>query len=290
MEPISVLEFIEEESNWFSNHWMEILVLAWTLGLIWQLTRLSIGLKTIYSIMHKKGIETIHLEHGVTLYLTAESISSFSWMNSIVMSADDYAENGETILVHEQAHIAARHSLDKLLLLGVQAIQWWNPFVWILGDSLYQVHEYEADQAVIQSGIHATQYQLLLISKAAGPAELAMVNGFKFNNLKNRIIMMNKKDQTRIAWARYLALAPMLLVAFAVSANSNRPLPEDPQPHLEIVVEEDGSITDIKCLRSPHQTFTDEAIRIVGLMPKWEPASRQGKALRSNHYLQVIFN
>ena len=58
---------------------------------------------------------------------------------------------------------------------------------------------------------------------------------------------------------------------------------------LSFTIEEDGSITDIKCMRSPHDDLTKEAIRVVKLMPKWLPGKQNGKAVRVKYVLPVIF-
>lgn len=217
------------EPSWFESHWTSLLFAIWVLGtavfVLWQIR----GLWRLYRILHDK--DNIHetLEDGNTLLLTPAPLPSFSWMRSIVISVDDYAENGETILMHERAHIAYRHSLDRMLLLLVQTLQWWNPFVWLMADTLSQVHEYQADQTVLNQGINATQYQLLLIRKAAGPAGLAMVNGFKRNKLKLRIVMMNNMIKLRGARSRYLVLLPMILIALACTSRADEPVQEDVQ-------------------------------------------------------------
>ena len=210
----------------------------WVIGTVVFMAWQSMGIRLLSRILNDKTNVRERLPEGSTLLLTSASIPSFSWMHSIVVSVDDYAENGDTILAHERAHIAHRHSLDHLLLLIVQCVLWWNPFLWLLADSLIEVHEYQADMAVLEQGINATQYQLLLIRKAAGPAGIAMVNGFKRNKLKHRIIMMNKTFSLRGAKCRYLALLPMILIAFACtskvetleepSLTNNETLQEDP--------------------------------------------------------------
>ena len=206
-------------SPWLSSDWKQMLLAIWVIGtvvfMVWQ----SMGIRLLCKILNDKTNVRERLPEGNTLLLTSATIPSFSWMRSIVVSVDDYAENGDTILAHERAHIAHRHSLDHLLLLLIQCVQWWNPFLWLLADSLIEVHEYQADMAVLKQGINATQYQLLLIRKAAGPAGIAMVNGFKRNKLKNRIIMMNKTFSLRGAKCRYLALLPMILIAFACTSK-----------------------------------------------------------------------
>jgi protein TonB len=61
---------------------------------------------------------------------------------------------------------------------------------------------------------------------------------------------------------------------------------------LQFVVEEDGSITNIKVLRGVPDCpeFDMEAVRIVKSMPKWKPGKIQGRAVRSYYTLPVAFN
>lgn len=209
-----------EAPSWFELHWLDLLTALWLLGAMTFIGWQAKGLWQLHKILHDEGNVREPLADGNTLLLTSAAVPSFSWMHTIVISVDDYAENGETILTHERAHIAHRHSLDRLLLLVVQALQWWNPFVWLMADALTQVHEYQADLAVLRQGINATQYQLLLIRKAAGPVGLALVNGFKRNKLKLRIVMMNNMINLRGAKSRYLALLPMMLLAVAFTARA----------------------------------------------------------------------
>ena len=58
---------------------------------------------------------------------------------------------------------------------------------------------------------------------------------------------------------------------------------------LSFTIEEDGSISDIKCMRSPHDDLTKEAIRVVKLMPKWLPGKQNGKAVRVKYVLPITF-
>ncbi len=58
---------------------------------------------------------------------------------------------------------------------------------------------------------------------------------------------------------------------------------------VEFVVNKDGSIVDVKVLRSPAPSLTQEAERVIKLMPKWKPAYQNNKAVRSRFKLPVIF-
>ena len=109
------------------------------------------------------------------------------------MSVEDYEHNRTSILTHEQEHIRLHHSYDLILLELVKTLQWFNPFVWFLASNLKYVHEYEADEAVINQGIDAKQYQQLLVTKAVGNRLQPFANNLRRGSLKKRIIMMHQK-------------------------------------------------------------------------------------------------
>ena len=58
---------------------------------------------------------------------------------------------------------------------------------------------------------------------------------------------------------------------------------------LSFVVEKDGSVTNIEEVQSPHPVLTEEAIRVVKLMPKWKPGKQDGKEVRVQFNLPITF-
>lgn len=58
---------------------------------------------------------------------------------------------------------------------------------------------------------------------------------------------------------------------------------------IEFVVNTDGSLCDIKLLKSRHKLLDDEAVRIVKAMPKWKPGENEGKPVRSRFTLPLNF-
>ena len=174
----------------------------------WQMSRLQLGLK--------KGILWHNDEGGVRIYCHAEDVAPFSWMRNIVISQRDYDEAGREVVLHEIGHIQGRHSWDVVLLTLVQMVQWWNPMCYMLGISLRDVHEYEADSYVLQQGVSAQGYQLLLIRKAVGSGSYAFANSFNHSLTKKRITMMKKSKSN--PWMRASALYVIPVAALALSA------------------------------------------------------------------------
>ena len=167
------------------------------------------------------------LSDGVMLVHANHPRTPFSWFGYMVVREDDLLENREAILRHERAHIRFGHSWDLLLfdLLGV--MQWFNPALWLLRRDLKAIHEYEADCAVLEGGVDARTYQLLLIKKAAGERWYSVANSFNHSNLKNRITMMIQKRSSRWAAIKSLLFLPLIGVALGAFAETVYVVTED---------------------------------------------------------------
>ena len=59
--------------------------------------------------------------------------------------------------------------------------------------------------------------------------------------------------------------------------------------YVGFVVNRDGSIVDVKIIKSPDNNLSKEAERVVKLMPKWKPAKQVNKTVRSRFNLPVNF-
>lgn len=140
-------------------------------------------------------------------------IAPFSWYRYIVMSQDDYKTAGDIIIAHEEKHLQCRHWIDLLAAEAASVLLWYNPAGWLMRNELQSIHEYEADEAVLNSGIDAHTYQLLLIKKAVGARFPSIANSLNHSNLKKRITMMLRKKSNRKSQWRALAALPALGLA-----------------------------------------------------------------------------
>jgi len=183
------------------------LVAAWLLHSQWSLHRLL-----------RKGRKEL-LPGGVTLHIVPGDQAPFSYFKHIVINEQDYQDNKREILVHEQAHFRLGHSWDVLFIELMTMFQWWNPAAWLIGRELRQVHEYEADEAVVNQGVDVKQYQLLLIKKSVGDQLFSMANNFNYQSLKKRIRMMTINKSSRLRQLRALAVVPVTALALLAFAN-----------------------------------------------------------------------
>lgn len=178
---------------------------------LWSLIQLVLLLK---SCRRKRLEDYLPDGKGISLWLHDKKCSPFGWMNCIVIREKDLKENGREILIHERAHIRMHHSLDLLVAELCIFFQWFNPAAWLLKKELQTVHEYEADGAVINEGINAKQYQLLLIKRTVGAKLYSMANSLNQNQLKKRFSMMQKEKSK--GWARWKCIYVLPLTAVAI--------------------------------------------------------------------------
>ncbi len=166
-----------------------------------------------------QGVVWKDKKDGAVVYCHIDPVPPFSCFNAVVISEEDYEKNADVILRHELGHVKHRHSFDILLLNVCQTIQWANPFAWLMGGALRDIHEYEADDTVLRSGVNPRQYMSLLMRKAVGSSSYAFANGFNHSMLKKRITMMLKKKTN--PWMRMKAfyVIPVALIALSAFAT-----------------------------------------------------------------------
>ena len=210
--------------------WQAVVLLLYLAGVLVTLGLYIRSYGSMFRLLRRTPGER---RDGYTLHLVPREAPSFSWLRHIVLGRNDY-ERYPAILTHERAHVRYGHSVDLLLSSALTVLQWFNPLVWICRSELKLLHEYEADDFVLNQGIDATQYQLLLVKKAVGEKRFLLANGFNHAQLKNRITMM--QTPTKAAWKKLflllllplLAGSTLLLAERVTPATDVIPLAEEP--------------------------------------------------------------
>ncbi len=195
--------------------WQGLLTALYLVGLLAALLYKCVLLVALHRRIRSRVLWTEERE-SATVYCHADDVAPYSWMRSIVISQRDYETHPREILLHEMGHVRCGHSWDVLLLNVVQIVQWFNPLAWLMGSSLRDVHEYEADDAVLRQGVEARHYQLLLVCKAVANSEYTFANGFNHSLLTKRIKKMVQKKSN--PWLRLKVLAVMPIAAMGVYA------------------------------------------------------------------------
>ena len=216
---------------------------------------------------------------GCWLVIIPEKIPSFSWSNYIVISEED-CRNYPQVLVHERMHYLCRHSYDILFFTIVHALHWFNPMVWLIRTELKQLHEFEADQGVINQGIDATQYQLLLVKKAVGKKLYNIANGFNHTKLQKRITMMIQEKTNGWERLKWLVTVPVVMGAMLVFAQ---PEVKDTLEEIAPTVDQQDTKAEIASLKK----FFDERLKAS---EKKEPDGTVKVRERTVHFLLLNAN
>lgn len=216
-------EFLEQNDAEAPVHIGFILMIVYFAGLT---INIIILFRSVYLMLKliRQGDKMRYGEY--ILVLVQKDITPFSWGKYIVLSAADFKNYPDEIITHEAAHVRYWHSLDLVYFELLLLFQWFNPAIWLLKRELKDIHEYQADMSVLQSGINATKYQLLLVKKAVGASSYTLANSFNHSKIKKRITMMLKEKSNKWARLKLLLLLPLgTLTVFAFARpDVNEPL------------------------------------------------------------------
>lgn len=194
--------------------WMRVLLWIYIAGaavalvrLVWAYARLTV------IIWNGKKIKM----EGYTLVVTGnKNFSPFSWRGYVVVEKISDATEYPAIMIHEMRHLSACHDMDLMLAQLYAVLVWYNPASWLMIDELKTVHEYEADEAVIDSGLNLRDYQMLLIKKAVGARLPSLANSLNHSKLQKRITMMYQSKSRTAGKLGSLVLVPALAIGIAV--------------------------------------------------------------------------
>lgn len=270
----SKLQIIEQVGNFEQKAtfpWIPFLLILFVAGMLFTFIRYIIGINQIQKIIASSEKQFIFnsekqfISNNAVLCITDKNISPFSWWTYIVISRKDYTQdNSQTILSHEKAHIHMNHSMDMILFDLFTIFFWFNPFSWLLKREIQTVHEYMADEQVLNNGIDAKQYQYLLICKSVGEHKFALANNFRQRNLHKRITMMTKtKTSKRMKWNYVFALPVLFLSITALSAPklNAKVVASDPPVKIEIV----GHNNDTTTIETDPQIKSETKGEIKGI-------------------------
>lgn len=171
-----------------------------------------------------------------------------SWMQWIFIGPIDLKQNAETVLRHELAHVRMGHSWDLILCDLTCRLLWCLPFIWMLRQDLVDVHEFQADEAVLHGGVTLEDYEHLLVRKAVQTPFLPIMNTLRRGAVKKRFAMMYRGRSSRWSRLKLLYLAPVVCIALAINAKT---------------VNEQVSL----------HAVTDDSGRIVGFSSEGEPSA-----------------
>lgn len=197
--------------------WAVFLIGTYAIYMLTLIIGWSRGIIKARKFLHGKPRR--RLSRTVWLVTHSEQYGPFSWMNYIVISDSENGFARRASLRHEYSHVKLLHSIDLIVLLACTIV---NPVCWLVLQEIKIVHEYEADDEVINRyGIQEQDYQRLLLIKAVGAEAYALASSFNLN-IKKRIIMMNKNKTRRRRLMWLLLLIPLLGMTSVLFARTEK--------------------------------------------------------------------
>ena len=231
-------------SSFGTLEWVLVVYVFVALLLVVRLLYMYVQIVTILRSGVRDDISQYGVDSCAHLMVHNTNYKPFSWFGWVSISRTDLDECGREILTHEAAHVHYRHSFDILFADIIIILQWFNPMAWIMKSLLKDIHEYEADSAVLTAGIDAKSYQLLIIKKAVGARLYSIANSFNHSLTKKRITMMYKEKSSLWRCTKALYIVPLAVLA-ACSFSSPKSETEDKGNEKIVNTATDGEISNL---------------------------------------------
>ena len=190
----------------------------------------SISAGEIFGYIYIIGLSLTILVTIFNLYRTLRMISvidksenekyAFSFMGREYIGGNVENRFLQAIRIHESAHSQQYHHIDLIYMLICRNIFWFNPIVWHINYLLKEVHEYQADKKVIESGYSSSEYAQILIDAQIGDITPYIIHSFSYKSTKNRIIML--KNNPKSGYLRILYVIPVIATLFLVICCKNQ--------------------------------------------------------------------
>ncbi|MCX6303985.1 MAG: M56 family metallopeptidase [Bacteroidetes bacterium] len=370
LEPVMITPSKVAHAFQANLQWIEIATVVYFTGVLIFLFRFGLQLIQLHRITRRFGIRK---RNGQRVVFVDRGYSPFSFFNLIFLNeAALPSESLSTILEHERIHIRQYHTADMILIELATLLQWFNPVIWLAGREMKSIHEYLADEGVLQNGISRPLYQQMILNETMGIQVNNLTNNFNVSLLKKRIAMMTKsKSKTWAKGKLFIALPALLVLLFMLTARSYTnadvlkvagspvfapalappaPVPvtvfQDKQKqeqkvkyvapvvmengvykvvekmptypggdearvnflatnikypeeaikkntqgtvYITFIIRADGSVNEVKVLRGIGSGCDEEAVRVIKLMPKWNPGQQKGKPVDVQFNLPINF-
>lgn len=218
--------------------WATIIICAYAIGVLVVLT------SVISQAVKLARLGTATLENGRRIVRSAKIDTPFSFLRTIYLPTSLAPEHCEVVIQHECAHIRHHHSLERIAMEVMKAVLWFNPFVWLFSRLLTEVHEFEADREVIDSGFDNKLYATSIFTQAFGFSP-DIANGLQSSLTKKRFKMMTKQRPSTRSLLRLAAALPVvatLAMLFSVRAQATIYLPVEESVPMWIIPHKDGDI------------------------------------------------
>ena len=266
----------QESEGATSGLWLRYGAYIYIIGIAVALATYLFRVLTLVRVIRRsRRIDHPMVPDHVHLMLDMRITQPSSWMHWIFIGPIDLKQNAETVLRHELAHVRLRHSWDVVLCDLTCRLLWCLPFAWMLRQDLVDVHEFQADEAVLRGGVTIDEYEHLLVRKAVQTQVRPIMNTLRRGALKKRFAMMHSGPSSRWSRLKLLYLVPALAACLWVSAQAeeyNTYLNGNLVTQKELVAIDPSTIERMDVIHSQKKVLIEtapEPFDIVDQMPQF---------------------
>ena len=266
----------QESEGATSGLWLRYGAYIYIIGIAVALATYLFRVLTLVRVIRRsRRIDHPIVPDNVHLMLDMRITQPSSWMHWIFIGPIDLKQNAEAVLRHELAHVRLKHSWDVVLCDLTCRLLWCLPFAWMLRQDLVDVHEFQADEAVLRGGVTLDEYEHLLVRKAVQTQVLPIMNTLRRGALKKRFAMMHSGPSPRWSRLKLLYLVPALVACLWVSAQAeeyNTYLNGKLVTQEEIVAIDPSTIERVDVIHSQKKVLIEtapEPFDIVDQMPRF---------------------
>ena len=146
-----------------------------------------------------------------TLAVSEQVREPFSfWRTIYVNRAIAAGREFNQVISHELSHIRHHHTAERLALELLRCVAWFNPFVWLAGSALVEVHEWQADSDVLSEGYDVYEYRQLIFRQLFGYTP-DMTSGLGSSQTsKKRFLMMTNFKKGKFSFLRIGVALPLV--------------------------------------------------------------------------------
>ncbi|AKH96341.1 M56 family metallopeptidase [Elizabethkingia anophelis] len=203
-----------------SFNWYKLIVYSYIAITTFFIIRFILSILQIAHRIYKNENKTVDNIHYVLL---DNKQIPYCFLNYIFVPREDFINRNieSEILQHEQAHLFQKHTLDIMFIQLVLAFTWFNPFFWLIKQSITANHEFLADEHTLRLSKDIQHYRKLIISKTMAPYHNQFASNFNFLLTKKRFIMMTKQTSKNKVRILKLSGAALLIAATAFGISMN---------------------------------------------------------------------
>ena len=209
-----------------------VLFILYMAGVLFFLVRYLTALGQILRLIARNPRKSVQ---GIHIVKLKEQQPLFSFFNYLfVHQLPASREDRRKMFEHEKKHILQKHSCDLLIAELACITNWFNPLVWLFKNAILENHEYIADHQVIRK-YHTGGYPELLIRQTFKGC-FSFTNYFACSKLKKRIMMMTKKQTSKVQVIRYipaLALCGILFYGLCCNISAKAAESSTPEPLIQ---------------------------------------------------------